>query len=58
MGHLQKLHDKYGDKGLFVYVIAVHANPKEARRLTRELRVTYPVFEGTQAELTKCYAYG
>lgn len=58
MGHLQELHETYGDKGLFVYAIAVHAKPDVARRLTEDLKITFTVFEGTQSDLTKRYAYG
>jgi hypothetical protein len=58
MVHLQKLHERYADAGLFVYAIAIHPNREAARRLTRELGLTFPIFWGTDSELVKRYAYG
>jgi hypothetical protein len=58
MVHLQKFHERYADDGLFVYAIAIHPNREAARRTTRELRLTYPIFWGTGSELAERYAYG
>lgn len=58
MGHLQRLHERFANEGLLVYTIAVHENAEEARRMTVERGITYPVFVGTRSELAKRYAYG
>lgn len=58
MVHLQKFQDQYGDKGLQVFVISMHPELEEARKLTTELRVTYPVFNGYKSDLGKTYAFG
>jgi hypothetical protein len=58
MVHLQKFHEKYAGKGLQVFVISMHPNVEEARRLTRELKVTYPVFNGHGSTVGKLYAFG
>ncbi len=58
MVHLQKFHEKYGEQGLKVFVISMHSDPDDAKKLTEELRVAYPVFNGHQSELGKLYAYG
>jgi hypothetical protein len=58
MVHLQKFHDTYEADGLFVYAIAMHPSPKDARRMNKELGVKYPVFLGTGSELGKRLAYG
>ena len=58
MVHLQRLHEEHAVDGLFVYAIAVHDRPDEARRLTAEMRLTYPIFEGTGSPLARRYAYG
>jgi len=58
MVHLQKFHDKYADKGLRVFVISMHPNAEEARKLTGELKATYPIFNGHRSDLGKQYAYG
>lgn len=58
MVHLQKFHEKYGDQGLQVFVISMHPNPGEAKKLTTELGVTYDVFNGHDSELGKLFAYG
>ena len=57
MVHLQDLHERYGEQGLFVYVIAVFP-ADQARKLTREMGISYPVFLGTDSELATKYAYG
>jgi len=58
MVHLQKFHDRYADKGLQVFVVSMHPELEEARKLTKELKVTYPVFEGYKSALGKAYAFG
>ncbi len=58
MVHLQKLHEKYGRDGLFVYAIAMLPGQEKDRKLTQELGVTYPVFYGVGSDLGKRYAYG
>jgi hypothetical protein len=58
MVHLQKLHEEYAAKGLQVFAIAMHPDPETARKLTTELKVTYPVFNGYDTELGKQYAFG
>ncbi len=58
MVHLQKFHEKYAARGLQVFVISMHPDAEEARRLTGDLNVTYPVFNGHGSELGKQYAYG
>lgn len=58
MVYLQKLHERHAEEGLFVFAISMHPDPEEARRITRELGVTYPVFDGTDSELGRRYAYG
>lgn len=58
MGHLQEFHQRYGDQGLHVFVIAMHPDADEARKLTKKLKVTYPVFNGHGSDLGKQYAFG
>lgn len=58
MVHLQKFHHRYADKGLQVFVISMHPEEAEARKLTKELKVTYPVFNGHKSALGKEYAFG
>jgi len=58
MVHLQKFHEKYADQGLQVFVISMHPDPKEARKLTGALKATYPIFNGYGSDLGKRYAYG
>ena len=58
MVHLQQLHEKYAGSGLFVYAIAMAPDLEEARKKTRELGITYPVFLGTGSKLGDDYAYG
>ena len=58
MVHLQKLHDKYAKDGLLVFAIAVHPKAEKGRELTKELGITYPVFQGAGSDLAKQYAFG
>lgn len=58
MVHLQKFHKRYAGQGLQVFVIAMHPKPDEARKLTKKLKVTYPVFDGLNSTLGKLYAFG
>jgi hypothetical protein len=58
MVHLQKFHEKASDKGLQVFVISMHPDADAARKLTGELEVTYPIFNGHGSDLGKHYAYG
>jgi hypothetical protein len=58
MGYLQKFYQQYSKDGLLVFAIAMHPSPETARELTRQLGVTYPVFNGHASDLGKHYAYG
>ncbi len=58
MVQLQKLHERYGKDGLLVFTVALHPRPEAAKALTRELGVTYPVFEGHGSDLEKQYGFG
>jgi peroxiredoxin len=58
MGYLQKLYLQYSKDGLLAFAIGMHPSPEKARELTRQLGVTYPVFNGYGSELGKHYAYG
>jgi hypothetical protein len=58
MVHLQKIHESLAARGVLVFVIAMHPDADEARKLTRELGVTYPVFQGHGSGLGDLYAYG
>ena len=58
MVHLQKLHEKYAKDGLQVFTIAMLPDVTEAKNLTKELGVTYPVFYGHGSDLGKTYAFG
>ena len=58
MGHLQKLSEKYAKDGLLAFAIVIFPNVKQARVLTQNIGVTYPVFNGNEADLSKRYAYG
>ncbi|MCK6483107.1 MAG: hypothetical protein L6R00_03095 [Phycisphaerae bacterium] len=58
MVHLQKMHDRYAARGLFVYAIAMHDDDEAARRLNREMGITYPVFQGKGSKLGDRFAYG
>jgi len=58
MVHLQRFHEQFADKGLLVFVISMHPDPAQARKLTDELKATYPIFDGHGSDLGKHYAYG
>ncbi len=58
MVHLQKFHEKYADKGVQVFVISMHTDAKEARKVTDELKATYSIFNGLGSDLGKQYAFG
>lgn len=58
MVHLQKLHEKYAKDGLQVFAIAMVPDVDEAKKLTKDLGVTYPVFYGYGSDLGKTYAFG
>lgn len=58
MVHLQKFHERYAEKGLQVFVVSMHPKLEGARALTKELKVTYPVFNGYESALGKLYAFG
>jgi peroxiredoxin len=58
MVQLQKLHEKYAKDGLLVFTVALHPKPEAAKALTRELGVTYPVFEGHGSDLETQYGFG
>lgn len=58
MVHLQRIHEEKADEGLLVFVIAMHPEKDVARNLTRELGVTFPVFDGLDSDLGHAYAYG
>lgn len=58
MVHLQKLHDRYAKDGLLVFAIAVHPKAEKGRKLTKELGITYPVFQGAGSALAKQYGFG
>lgn len=58
MVHLQKLQDKYGKDGLSVFAIAVFPNREKAQKLTSDMGITYPVFNGYDSDLAKRYAFG
>lgn len=58
MVHLQKLHDKYAKDGLLVFAIAVYPKVEKGRKLTKELGITYPVFQGAGSDLAKQYGFG
>jgi len=58
MVHLQKLHERYAKDGLQVFVVSMHPDVKDAQKLTKELKVNYPVFNGHESDLGKQYAFG
>lgn len=58
MVHLQAIHEAWSSKGVLVFAIAMHPDAEAARRLTQELKITYPVFQGFGSELGRAYAYG
>jgi hypothetical protein len=58
MVHLQKLQDKYGKDGLQTFAIAVFPNREKAQKLTRDMGITYPVFNGYDSDVAKRLAFG
>lgn len=58
MVHLQRFHETYESRGLFVYAIAMHPDPEVARSLAAEMGITYPVFDGRKSDLGERFAYG
>lgn len=58
MVHLQKFQERYSKDDLQVFVVSMHADPKQAQQLTKELGVKYPVFNGDGSDLGKNYAFG
>lgn len=58
MVHLQELHERFGDRGLCVFVVSMAPEPAEAKRWNAELGVTYPVLDGHASELGERLAYG
>ena len=58
MVHLQNLHEKYKSKGLLVFTISVFPDLENLQQMTKDMGITYPVFIGSEAELSKRYAYG
>jgi len=58
MVHLQKIHEQLSSRGVFVFAISMSPDADQARQSTRELGVTYPVFQGFGSELGRLYAYG
>jgi len=58
MVNLQRFHEQFAHKGLLVFVIAMHPNPETARKLSDEMKVTYPIFNGTGSDLGKHYTHG
>lgn len=58
MVHLQQIHEDFADQGVLVFTVAMHPDAGEARKLTRELGVGYPVFQGLGSALGEQYAYG
>ncbi len=58
MGHLQKLHEKYQKDGLQVFAIGVNEELDKIRKVTRERKWTYAIFNGVGSALATQYAYG
>jgi hypothetical protein len=58
MVYLQKLNQRYSKDGLFVFAISMHPSAETARKVTREMGITYPVLNGNGSDLGKRYAYG
>jgi len=53
MVHLQKLQDKYAKDGLRVFAVSLLPNREKAQKLTKDLEITYPVFNGNDSDLAK-----
>jgi len=58
MVHLQGLHERYGEDGMFVFAISMSPDRERAREWNRELGLTYPVFDGEGSALGDRLAYG
>ncbi len=58
MVHLQEFLNRYAKDGLLVFAISMYPYPEQARKATKEMGVTYPVFNGHGSELGREYAYG
>jgi AhpC/TSA family len=58
MGHLQKFHEMYQKDGLQVFAIGVNEELDEIRKVTREKKWTYAIFNGVDSALAMQYAYG
>ncbi|HWL94879.1 MAG TPA: hypothetical protein VNT79_15275 [Phycisphaerae bacterium] len=58
MVHLQKFHEKYAKDGLQVFIISMHPERETAVALAKEMKVTYPLFNGYKSDLGKLYAFG
>jgi hypothetical protein len=58
MVHLQKLQDKYSKDGLLVFAISLHPKAEDARKLAKELGITYSVMQGVGSDLAKQYGFG
>lgn len=58
MVHLQRFHEAFEQAGLIVYAICMNPDLDMARERTRELRITYPIFDGKGSEIGDRYAYG
>lgn len=58
MVHLQKMQQRWGSDGLFVFAISMEPDPAKAKNWNQELAVTYPVFNGHASKLGERFAYG
>jgi hypothetical protein len=58
MGHLQKFHEKFAKDGLQAFAIGVNEELDEIRKITREKKWTYAIFNGVGSALAMQYAYG
>ena len=58
MVHLQKFHDRFAKDGLLVFAISMMPDAGTARKLNKELGITFPVFDGNKSDLGKQYAFG
>jgi len=58
MVHLQEFSNRYAKDGLLVFAISMFPYPGLARKSTKEMRITYPVFDGHGSDVGKQYAYG
>ena len=53
MVHLQKLQDKYAKDGLQVFAVAVFSDREKGQKVTKDMGITYPVFNGYESDLAK-----